>query len=385
MAGFNELDSFLLKFKQLLRGGFNASLNVNAEAGQASVILKLDLNCSPGRINSSQQYVWDGPYVHTPTRNSRERRLHRREVDRQRNKIANMEHISKHEVSEKKDTNIDGAAEEAVIDVKEKATGEVVQDSLNKIDDINVIGDLGEEMKGVTVLKATAEKAAEDALENLDRNKVGEEAVRITVDSVDTGVTLFTNAEKTDMIDQEPVVNLPDISENDNMVDNSSTAKVDCKNTLETVGERPGGMNEKTGSKNDDNSLVRIFATAEIRNSSKSQLTDSEFKALKDILGSKDHLRRNLRNIRYENYDSYQEHRNGWQFYLPLIIDVDTAPLWENARSYVYHHLGRDSWELSDGTLIRLIRIHQNQYHLFDSQPSCSPRYNLNFGPKNCG
>ena len=66
MAGFNELDSFLLKFKQLWRSGFNASLNVDAEAGQPSVMLKLDLNCAPGRIYSSQQYV----YTHTG--NSRE-------------------------------------------------------------------------------------------------------------------------------------------------------------------------------------------------------------------------------------------------------------------------------------------------------------------------
>ena len=96
-----------------------------------------------------------------------------------------------------------------------------------------------------------------------------------------------------------------------------------------------------------------------IGNSSKNQVTDVEMKALSGILRSKEHLCRNFKKVLYENYDVVRDHGGSWTFYLPVILDVDTLSLWEHARSYVYHHLGRDSWELADGTTIKFTRIHK--------------------------
>ena len=44
---FNEIDSFLVKFKHLWHAGVKASLNIEAEHGEASVTLKAGLGCIP--------------------------------------------------------------------------------------------------------------------------------------------------------------------------------------------------------------------------------------------------------------------------------------------------------------------------------------------------
>ena len=100
-----------------------------------------------------------------------------------------------------------------------------------------------------------------------------------------------------------------------------------------------------------------VYATAEVK-STKTSITDVEINALNCILKSKDHLVRNIKRIESGVCKSVIDRENVYQHLLPLIFTVDTTHLWENARSYIYHHLGRDTWT-KDGTEIRLVRIHR--------------------------
>ena len=43
-------------------------------------------------------------------------------------------------------------------------------------------------------------------------------------------------------------------------------------------------------------------------------------------------------------------------------IYLKTVNLWENARSYLWKHLGRDRWDRSNGTIISVHRIHQKNH-----------------------
>ena len=48
MAVITELDSFILKFRQLWKSGHNARLEVETKAGKANVALHLQLGSEPG-------------------------------------------------------------------------------------------------------------------------------------------------------------------------------------------------------------------------------------------------------------------------------------------------------------------------------------------------
>ena len=105
-----------------------------------------------------------------------------------------------------------------------------------------------------------------------------------------------------------------------------------------------------------------MFATAIFSNSNKDRVTENEIGALSSVLRSKDHLCRNIKYIDNRNIrTTYLGNPGKYEHSLQVEVDVDTTNLWENARSYLYHHLGKDSWTLGDGTNICLIRIHQKR------------------------
>ena len=98
--------------------------------------------------------------------------------------------------------------------------------------------------------------------------------------------------------------------------------------------------------------------TAVIENSSASQVTDNEVKALHEIIRSKEHLNRNVFSVSFESVQSYQLRSGKFEHTVQTVIHVKTASLRENTRSYIFHHLGRDAWNLRDGSEVRLKRIH---------------------------
>ena len=77
MAALAEVDSFIVKYKQLWKKGCDATLTLKSVAGKASISLNLNLDVLPGP-ELIQQEQTDITFKHTST-NSRDRRRKRRE------------------------------------------------------------------------------------------------------------------------------------------------------------------------------------------------------------------------------------------------------------------------------------------------------------------
>ena len=125
------------------------------------------------------------------------------------------------------------------------------------------------------------------------------------------------------------------------------------------ITEAANGNAVENKSENDTikSNIVKVNATVEI-NTYKDLITKEEGNLLVSILKSKDHLRRNLKGVLYGTCTTNRNQEGGYKHFWTITIDVEASHLWENARSYVYHHLGRQSWKLGDGTEVRLTRIH---------------------------
>ena len=105
--------------------------------------------------------------------------------------------------------------------------------------------------------------------------------------------------------------------------------------------------------------VENVFATAVIENSNVRKVTEAEVNALHSIIRSKEHLNRNIISVNVGSIQSYGVHGGKFEHSIQIMINVSTGTLWEGSRSYLYHHLGRDVWNLRDGTQISLKRIHQ--------------------------
>ena len=105
--------------------------------------------------------------------------------------------------------------------------------------------------------------------------------------------------------------------------------------------------------------VVTIYATAVIDNSPNAALTNEDVGSLAKILGNKDHLVNNIANFEY-SYLSSKELRSKFKHTVGLVIFVKTCNLWEGGRSYIWKHLGGDTWTLKNGSEVNIMRIHQN-------------------------
>ena len=144
----------------------------------------------------------------------------------------------------------------------------------------------------------------------------------------------------------EPIVT----SENEVLVNQESTLQgSELKKPIEDVGENKVRYDTK------------VYVTAEFINQ-ECQLDETDIKSLKNVLRSRDHLCRNVISITYGPVQTYREKSGLFKHYMQFIMDVDVSQLWENPRSYIYHHLGRDTWTFSNGTNLELRRIHQKQH-----------------------
>ena len=86
---------------------------------------------------------------------------------------------------------------------------------------------------------------------------------------------------------------------------------------------------------------------------------NDEVESLIRFLTNRDHLQRNIKNIEY-SYLSSGELLNGkYKHTLGLKIEVKTENLWEGPRSYLWKHIGQDTWSRGNGTVINVVRIHQ--------------------------
>ena len=129
--------------------------------------------------------------------------------------------------------------------------------------------------------------------------------------------------------------------------------------------------------------MKEICPVAVSGNSPNDTFMQDEIESLYRFITSKDHLQRNIKNIKM-NYLSTKYIRNSFEHLVEVKLFVNTDQLWESPRNYIWKHLGNDSvWTRGNGTEIRLTRIHQvywfspPSYILDLSNGSFSPRNNV--------
>ena len=310
-----ELDSFVFKFKHLWRAGCDAHLEINSHAGQAWVGLHV-------RLGHAQRPHHQNLYTNVnKARNgsSRQRRRERRAAQRKQ-------------------------AEEATTNESTEVTEEV-------IDTNNTEKVAAEEVD--TVSSRESEKAETDLIETDTAGKAAE-----------------SEKEKTDLIEQDraekAVYKNVQISPEEGEVEVSKTAKIDKKIEEQIEKRADDILNEvcdtvtvtaAAHSVNIVPTVVTINATAIIDNSPNEVLTNEDISSIVKILRNKEHLASNIVNIEY-SYLSTREFRQKFKHTVGLAIFVKTRNLWEGARSYIFRHIGRDTWTLRNGSEVNILRIH---------------------------
>ena len=105
--------------------------------------------------------------------------------------------------------------------------------------------------------------------------------------------------------------------------------------------------------------LVTIHATGVIENSPYSVFNNDEWGSILRFLASKEHLKKNIEDVKYTSLRTTESSKNLFVHVVELQILVKRHQLWESPRSYIWKHMGQDSWERNNGSSIKLFRIHQ--------------------------
>ena len=114
---------------------------------------------------------------------------------------------------------------------------------------------------------------------------------------------------------------------------------------------------EKSQSK--DTKVSLVFATIVFEESLSSKGLNQHLDAIEQIINSKDHLKRNVVDMSLSKFRSWRAQNSRYTHELPVIIHVNVSNLWENARSYLWQHLGTSEWTLEDGVKVSFRKIHQ--------------------------
>ena len=102
--------------------------------------------------------------------------------------------------------------------------------------------------------------------------------------------------------------------------------------------------------KSQSKSITVVHAVATFSNSPNDTLGQDDINSLQNYIYSEEHLRRNITKIEFEKISR-------WEVSTKLF--VLTNNLWEGPRAYLWKHLGgQNLWDRSNGTKIKLERIH---------------------------
>ena len=127
-----EIDSFVLKFKNLLLSGRNATLVIKSTAGKAEVSLNVELGDVPPHLPGQHQQSRDGP--------SRQRRRLRRAETRKAYMTEDVIETATEEVNAEKArtaSNTEEVIKTIVEEIDAEKATKVLQDSVSQNDAIN--------------------------------------------------------------------------------------------------------------------------------------------------------------------------------------------------------------------------------------------------------
>ena len=224
------------------------------------------------------------------------------------------------------------------------------------VNECNVAGENGNET-GINlknensdcVIDSTTDDFIEDNLLESNDNTAAEEGDNVQFDQGDDGILSEVNdGRNMDTTNSQAVIENPED---------------DCNSSAVNTDEP--SMNEEEVATTKDSScsskldVVELYATAVFENSPYEMLNQEEFQSLGRFATSADHLARNILRVIIDRHDSRSAADGKFVHSAQVRIHVRTDRLWESPRSYVWKHLGQDTWDRGNGTRITLRRIHQ--------------------------
>ena len=107
--------------------------------------------------------------------------------------------------------------------------------------------------------------------------------------------------------------------------------------------------------------VVPVHGVAVFENCPVDVLTEEYADSLKRFLTSEDHLSQNISGTEFYHQSSRSLRRGVFTHTVSVVIHVRTGRLWESPASYIRKHLGlpNNEWTRSNGTVVKLSRIHQ--------------------------
>ena len=310
-----EIDSFIRKFYQLWNNGYTAHLDIDTCAGKAWVGLRLHLDHFSGHQHQ--------PAYHQKHYSaSRQRRRERRSAAHAASKHA--------EEASKTRTNYERVIPPLIeiVDIlnyssnnkqveSEKAEAEKVEAEEVQVEEAQVEAVETEEVD-IEIAAQTTELVPEKEVEketnenNLDENRGGSDLESTKNNKTDE----INYNEKNDILDTSPSANCP--------------------------------------------SVIPVYAIATLENCPDAELNNEYGESIKRFLFSETHLVQNISSVDLQHLSSRSFRNDTHTHTVSVTMHVSTLRLWESPASYVRKHLGlANYWERSNGTIVKLSRIHQ--------------------------
>ena len=141
-------------------------------------------------------------------------------------------------------------------------------------------------------------------------------------------------------------------------IDGNSTA-VTLKEDVKIVDDLGSEEHDIVSTDVEGSSIVNVHATAVIESSPFTQFSQEEWGSLLRCLACKDHLTRNIEDVKLCSSSTQKCASNTFKHEVKILILVRKESLWESPRSYIWRHLGQDCWTRGNGSTISLTKIHQ--------------------------
>ena len=286
----------MTKFKDLWRKGLKANLSLNTQAGEAWVHLDVALGCPPDLPLPAHLVQQGGK--------SRDRRRMRR-VSQQ--KVAKSD-VEEHQVDEKTET----------------------QENLRNSGNLDELKD--SEVKNITI-----------AVEAIENDKISDDDLSLEASEIEDIVTEKVNENETEVVPSE---NSAD--------DDSSVEAIEAQQKVPEEVENEIVVKEEHVIPPE----TLVHATAVIDDSVNEFVNQGDYSALEQLILRETHLRENIINIELGKYFTRRTQNGTFQHSVDIRILVGNEKLWENARSYIWKHLGRLEWKMKNGTVVKFNRIH---------------------------
>ena len=107
--------------------------------------------------------------------------------------------------------------------------------------------------------------------------------------------------------------------------------------------------------------IIVVHATAVFEASPSRPLLEEDYNSLQKFILHQDHLVKNICHLETSHLSSRELRSCAFKHMLEIKIHVKCASLWEPARTYIWKHLGQEDYKRSNGTLIKLVKIHVKQ------------------------